>query len=49
MGAVNGILATKTIENIPHCIVNEALRIGWIQFRKRDNGRARLCCGVDRG
>src|ERR1700736_3932543 len=28
--AVNGILAAKTLKDIPDCIVDESLRVGWI-------------------
>jgi hypothetical protein len=28
--AVNGILAAKTLKDIPDCIVDESLRVRWI-------------------
>jgi hypothetical protein len=46
---MNGILAAQTLKEIPYCIVDESLWIGWIQLRKRENSGTRACGSADRG
>jgi hypothetical protein len=46
---MNRILTTKTLEDITYGIVNEALRIGGIQFLKRECSCTRAGRSADRG